>query len=44
MEFTIKPRRSLIVMHSMKQVRQLKRFGIDWPAIARRRYDGTVHG
>ncbi len=29
MEFTIKPRRSLIVyMHSMKQVRQLKRFGI----------------
>ncbi|WP_338209512.1 YlbG family protein [Lactiplantibacillus paraxiangfangensis] len=29
MEFTIKPRRALIVyMHSMKQVRQLKRFGI----------------
>lgn len=28
MEFTVKPRRSLIVyMHSMKQVRQLKRFG-----------------
>lgn len=29
MEFTIKPRRALIVyMHSMKQVRQLKRYGI----------------
>ncbi|AVK60609.1 DUF2129 domain-containing protein [Lactobacillus sp. CBA3605] len=28
MEFTVKPRRSLIVyLHSMKQVRQLKRFG-----------------
>ncbi|WP_047999983.1 YlbG family protein [Lactiplantibacillus herbarum] len=29
MDFTVKPRRSLIVyMHSMKQVRQLKRFGL----------------
>ncbi|RRK11608.1 DUF2129 domain-containing protein [Lactiplantibacillus garii] len=29
MEFTINPRRALIIyMHSMKQVRQLKRFGI----------------
>jgi len=28
MEFTVKPRRALIVyLHSMKQVRQLKRFG-----------------
>lgn len=29
MNFTVKPRRALIVyMHSMKQVRQLKRFGV----------------
>jgi len=29
MEFTVKPRRSVIVyLHSMKQIRQLKRYGV----------------